>query len=95
MLNPLFLLPYLMAPIANVLIGYLAIDYGVVPLFRYAVESGAPVLLEGILATGDVMGAVLQLVWLSVDIIIYTPFVIVFNLLHEDEEFTAEEVREL
>ena len=94
-LNPLFLLPYLMAPIANVLIGYLAIDYGVVPLFRYAVESGAPLLLEGILATGDVMGAVLQLVWLSVDIIIYTPFVIVFNLLHEDEEFTAEEVREL
>lgn len=85
-LNPLFLVPYLLAPVLNVWVGYLAIDCGIVPLFRYTVESTAPVFLQGFLATGDVMGAVLQLVWLSLDIVIYTPFVIIFNMLTRDED---------
>jgi PTS system cellobiose-specific IIC component len=45
---------------------------------------------------------VLQLVWLSVDIIIYTPFVIIFNLMDDaktdrEEELIsdAQEVRNL
>ena len=94
-LNPLFLVPYLLAPMANVLLGYLAIDYGIVPVFKYAVDSTAPVFLGGIVGTGDIMGAVLQLVWLSVDIIIYTPFVIVFNLLHPDDDSSYKEVRDI
>jgi PTS system cellobiose-specific IIC component len=86
----------------NVLIGYLAIAGHIVPIFRHAIGSSAPVLLDGIIATGDVMGAVLQLVWLSVDIIIYTPFVIIFNLMDDaktdrEEELIsdAQEVRNL
>lgn len=101
-LNPLFLIPYVLAPMVNVLIGYLAIAGHIVPSFRYAIGSSAPVLLDGIIATGDVMGAVLQLVWLSVDIIIYTPFVIIFNLMDDvktdrEEELIsdAQEVRNL
>jgi PTS system cellobiose-specific IIC component len=101
-LNPLFLIPYVLAPMVNVLIGYLAIAGHIVPIFRYAIGSSAPVLLDGIIATGDVMGAVLQLVWLSVDIIIYTPFVIIFNLMDDaktdrEEELIsdAQEVRNL
>ncbi len=94
-LNPLFLVPYLLAPMLNVYVGYLAISWGIVPLFRYTVESCAPVFLQGWLATGDVMGAVLQLVWLSLDIVIYTPFVIIFNLLSQEnaefEEVSAHE----
>ena len=101
-LNPLFLIPYVLAPMVNVLIGYLAIAGHIVPIFRHAIGSSAPVLLDGIIATGDVMGAVLQLVWLSVDIIIYTPFVIIFNLMDDvktdrEEELIsdAQEVRNL
>ncbi|BAL84418.1 putative phosphotransferase system EIIC [Selenomonas ruminantium subsp. lactilytica TAM6421] len=89
-LNPMFLIPYLLAPVLNVYIGYLAINWGIVPLFRYTVESAAPVFLQGWLATGDVMGAVLQLVWLSLDIVIYTPFVIIFNLLTQEEDLREE-----
>ena len=44
------------------------------------------------------MGAVLQLVWLSVDIVIYTPFVVIFNLMEQDklveESDPMEEVRQ-
>ena len=89
-LNPMFLVPYLLAPMLNVLVGWLAINWGIVPLFRYTVESTAPVLLQGWLATGDIMGAVLQLVWLSLDIVIYTPFVIIFNLLTKEEDRPEE-----
>ena len=89
-LNPMFLVPYLLAPMLNVLVGWLAIHWDIVPLFRYTVESNAPVLLQGWLATGDIMGAVLQLVWLSLDIVIYTPFVIIFNLLTQDEDQPEE-----
>ena len=100
-LNPLFLIPYILAPMLNVLIGYLAISSGIVPIFQHSIGSLAPVLLDGIIATGDIMGAVLQLVWLSVDIVIYTPFVIIFNLMDQDNNVredepaeTAKEVRE-
>ena len=89
-LNPMFLVPYLLAPMLNVLVGWLAIHWDIVPLFRYTVESNAPVLLQGWLAAGDIMGAVLQLVWLSLDIVIYTPFVIIFNLLTQDEDQPEE-----
>ncbi|SHK40285.1 PTS system, cellobiose-specific IIC component [Selenomonas ruminantium] len=89
-LNPLLLIPYLLAPMLNVYVGYLAIHWDIVPLFRYTVESCAPVFLQGWLATGDVMGAVLQLVWLSLDIVIYTPFVIIFNLLTQDDDWLEE-----
>lgn len=102
-LNPLFLIPYVLAPMMNVLIGYLAISSGIVPVFTHAIGSSAPLLLDGLIATGDMMGAVLQLVWLSVDIVIYTPFVIIFNLMDQDktekddEDMKAElqEVRDL
>ena len=97
-LNPLFLIPYVIAPMVNVLIGYLAISSGIVPVFRHAIGSQAPVLLDGVIATGDLMGAVLQLVWLSVDIVIYTPFVVIFNLMEQDklveESDPMEEVRQ-
>ena len=89
-LNPMFLVPYMLAPMLNVYVGYLAIHWGIVPLFRYTIESTAPVFLQGWLATGDVMGAVLQLVWLSLDIVIYTPFVIIFNLLTQEEDQREE-----
>ena len=89
-LNPMFLVPYLLAPMLNVYVGYLAIHWGIVPLFRYTIESAAPVFMQGWLATGDVMGAVLQLVWLSLDIVIYTPFVIIFNLLTHEEDRLEE-----
>ena len=103
-LNPLFLIPYVLAPVVNVLIGYLAINAGIVPVFKHAIGSLAPILLDGVIATGDIMGAVLQLVWLSVDIVIYTPFVIIFNLMESDapasetgldENNPPKEVREL
>ena len=84
-LNPLFLLPYLLASLVNTYVGYLAISSGIVPIFQYAQPSVLPAVLQGFVTTGDPMGGVLQLVWLALDIVIYSPFVIVFNLLEQEE----------
>ena len=90
-LNPLFLIPYLLAPMMNMLVGWIAIEWGLVPVFQYALTATVPVLLQGGLATGSVMGAVLQLVWLSLDVVIYSPFVIIFNLLEAEDGLEREE----
>ena len=86
MLNPLFLLPYLLAPLANTFIGWLAISYGIVPVFQTAVPWTMPLFLNGAMGTGSFMGGILQIVWLVMDIFIYAPFVITANMI----EFSGE-----
>ena len=86
MLNPIFLIPYVLAPLANTLAGWLAISWGIVPVFKYVVPWATPMLFSGTIGTGSLMGGVLQVIWLIMDIFIYAPFVIASNLLQENEE---------
>ena len=86
MLNPIFLIPYVLAPLANTLVGWLAISWGIVPVFKYVVPWATPMLFSGTIGTGSLMGGVLQVIWLIMDIFIYAPFVIASNLLQENEE---------
>ncbi len=86
-LNPLFLVPYLLAPLANTMVGWIAISWGIVPVFKVSLPWTMPILLGGTLGTGSFMGGVLQAVWLVMDIFIYAPFVITANMLDfKDEE---------
>ncbi len=91
-LNPLFLLPYLAAPMANTLVGYFAISWGIVPVFKESIPWTMPFFLNGMMGTGSLMGGVLQLVWLLMDIFIYAPFVITANMIEfKEQEKNAEE----
>ena len=83
-LSPVFLVPFVLVPAANVLIGWVAISWGIVPVFKYAIPLGMPPFLSGMLSTGSIMGAMLQLVWLVMDIFLYAPFVIVSNMADVD-----------
>ncbi len=85
MLNPIFLVPYVAAPLANTVVGWLAISWGIVPIFKFAVPWATPMLFSGTIGTGSLMGGVLQIIWLVLDIFIYAPFVIVANLLRQEE----------
>lgn len=78
-LNPMLLIPYMLAPIANTIIGWLAISAGLVPIFRFVVPWTMPLFFGGMIGTGSLMGGLLQVVWLAVDTIIYAPFVIASN----------------
>ena len=89
-LNPILLVPYILAPLANTVVGWLAISAGLVPVFKYVVPWTMPLFFGGTIGTGSVMGGVLQLVWLLMDIVIYAPFVIAANKM-KDEEIDEEE----
>lgn len=85
-LNPLFLLPYIFAPVANCLVGWFAISWGIVPIFQTDIPWTMLLLLGPIASTHSIMGGLLQIVWLIMDIFIYAPFVITANSLELDEK---------
>jgi len=92
-LNPLFLVPYILAPLANTVIGYIAIYWGIVPVFQSAMPWTMPVIISGIAGTSSFMGGVLQMVWLIMDIFIYAPFVLLANVVELDEDAADPEKR--
>ena len=85
-LNPIFLVPFLLAPLANTLVGWAAIDWGIVPMFQDNLPAVVPPIINGIYGTHSVMGGVLQVVWLIMDIFIYAPFVITANMFSLESE---------
>ncbi len=85
-LNPIFILPYVFAPIANCLVGYVAISWGIVPVFQTDIPWTMPLVLGAGVATHSVMGGLLQIVWLIMDIFIYAPFVITANSIELENE---------
>lgn len=93
-LNPLLMIPYVLVPIVNTVIGYLAIAAGIVPIFKYVVPWTMPLFFGGTIGTGSVMGGLLQLVWLAVDVVIYAPFVIAGNKVKDNyDNEVGEEVK--
>lgn len=85
-LTPVLLVPYILAPLANTVIGWLAISSGIVPVFKFVVPWTMPLFFGGAIGTGSVMGGLLQIVWLLVDIAIYAPFVIAANHIKDDSK---------
>ncbi|MDE7476937.1 MAG: PTS transporter subunit EIIC, partial [Lachnospiraceae bacterium] len=92
-LNPIFVIPYLLVPVVLCTISYAAIYTGIVPHVVHQVEWTTPVLLSGYLATGSIAGSVLQAVCLAVGVLIYLPFVRLFE--ERDERCLVKNVKEL
>lgn len=90
-LNPLLLVPYILAPLVNTVIGWLAISSGIVPIFKYVVPWTMPPFFEAMIGTGSIMGGLLQIVWLLIDVAIYAPFVIATNKIEDDDDDSEED----
>jgi len=84
-LNPILLIPYILAPLANTVVGWLAISAGIVPIFKYVVPWTMPLFFGATIGTGSIAGGLLQVVWLLMDICIYAPFVIASNKIKDEE----------
>ena len=91
-LNPIFLIPYILAPMANTLVGYFAISWGIVPVFQVSVPWTMPLFVGAMVGTHSFMGGILQIVWLVMDIFIYAPFVITANALEMPKEKKAADL---
>lgn len=77
--NPILLIPFVLTPIVLVLISSFAIQMGLVPVPYTTVEWTTPVILGGYLATGSILGSILQIVNIAIGVLIYLPFVRMYD----------------
>ncbi|MBU5430537.1 EAL domain-containing protein [Kineothrix sp. MSJ-39] len=82
-LNPIFLIPFLLVPVSNFLLSYAAIYFGLVPHVIREIDWTTPIFLSGYKATGSWAGVILQVVCLVVGVLIYKPFVRLYEEQNE------------
>lgn len=92
-LNPIFLLPFIFVPVINFLITYGAMYFGIVPHVMSEVDWTTPILLSGYQATGSWRGAVLQIVCLMAGVLVYCPFVRLYE--EQSERRIVRDVKRL
>ncbi len=85
--NPRLFIPFLLAPLANVIIGLTAVNLGLVQIPSVSVPFNAPVLVNALIAThGDWHSVALQAINLAVGILIYLPAVRATNQVFGERE---------
>ena len=77
--NPIFFIPFLTVPMVVTLTSTLAVELGWVPVAIQRVEWTTPIFWSGYLATGSISGTILQVVNLVIGVLIYAPFVKLFD----------------
>lgn len=94
-MNPIFLIPWVVAPLVCITITYFSMKVGIVPFTTGAtVPWTVPIGLSGYLATNSIMGGVIQIVNFFVVMIIWLPFLMVVDKQYsrdENEENIPEE----
>ncbi len=78
-LNPIYIIPFILAPMVMVSIAYGALSLGLVNRVYTQITWAMPPFLNSIMGTMDWRAAVLQLVNMVVGFLIYVPFVIASN----------------
>ena len=73
--NPYYLIPFMLGPIITCIVSYLGFFSGLVPLTIQRVEWTTPIFLSGYVSTGSIAGIILQAVNLALSVLIYFPFV--------------------
>ena len=94
-LNPIYIIPFILTPLVNITIGYLAtVVLKIIPPVAYGVPWTTPGPLAPFLGTGaNVVGLIVGLVCLAVSVFMYAPFVIAASKaeLKNEEEATLNE----
>lgn len=79
-LNPILGIPFVLACLVTILVGYFLTLIGFCPIACLTVPWTTPPLLFGFLTTGaNIMGAVTQAILIVVSTVIYTPFLIAYE----------------
>ena len=88
-LNILVLVPFVLAPIVNLVVAYAAMATGIVPMTYTAPGWTTPPIISGFLATGSISASILQLILIILDVLLYLPFI-----ANVEKRFRAEEGKE-
>lgn len=79
-LNPILGIPFVLAPIATIVVGYILTVIGFCPKAVINTPWTTPPILHGFLTTGaNVMGAVSQAIVLVISILVYAPFLLAYE----------------
>ncbi|OYD09182.1 PTS cellobiose transporter subunit IIC [Paludifilum halophilum] len=90
-MNPVIVIPWILAPMIVTLVTYFAMSTGIVPPpTGVAVPWTVPVFINGILATNSLAGGVLQLVNMGIVLIIWMPFLQVMDRMNVKKERQTE-----
>lgn len=92
--NVMLLIPFLLVPIVNLLIGYVATVLDIMPVVIQQINWTTPPIFSGYIMTGSINGALVQAALIVIDVLIYIPFVkwmdrnsdVVVNLYEDDIE---------
>lgn len=90
-LNPILDIPFILAPVVTVLIGYILVSIGFCPKAAVQAPWTCPPILMGFLATGgSIMGAISQIIVMAVSFVIYLPFVFAYENYQNKQSAAAE-----
>ena len=88
-LNPILDIPFILAPVVTLVVGYLLVTSGFCPKIVLEVPWTMPPVILGFLATGGhPMGAISQLIVVAISVVVYVPFLIAY------EKFQAKQAAE-
>lgn len=85
-LNIMLLIPFILAPMVNVVVSYLAMSTGLVPLTRAAASWTMPPIISGFLVTGSINGSILQVILIILDVLLYLPFYLAVEKRFKEQE---------
>jgi PTS system cellobiose-specific IIC component len=90
-LNPIYVIPFLVAPTISLIIAYVATAIGFLPPVCYVIPWTTPPIISGLLATGFAWQApLIQLINLAISVIIYIPFVRIADKVEAKREAEIE-----
>ena len=93
MLNPVFLIPFLMGSTVNAIISYICMSSGIIGKSFAMLSWNMPNIFGAFLSTMDVKAVVLIVILIVIDILIYYPFFKMYEkqlVLQETEELPVE-----
>lgn len=89
-MNPIFMIPFILAPVICTAVAYLAIDFGMVaPVIMPKIPWVTPPILGGLMATGSLSGGILAAVNLIISVVIYLPFVVMSEKMEAKKAETS------
>ena len=90
-LNPILGIPFVLAPVACIFVGWLLVSSGFCPRIVLEVPWTMPPVLLGFLATGgSIMGAISQIIVIVLCTVIYVPFLIAYEKYQNKQVAAAE-----
>lgn len=90
-MNPLIIVPWILAPMVVTLVTYISMATGIVPRpTGVTVPWTVPIGVSGYLATNSIMGSILQIVNLAIVFLIWFPFLKVMDRMNVKKEQESE-----